>query len=64
MSFLVVQPTDVPQAFSEIQEQLKQIVLRIKETPDQETRLELLKEMLTLLREADRILNTTEIAEK
>ena len=64
MSFLVVQPTDVPQAFSEIQEQLKQIVLCIKQTPDQETRLELLKGMLTLLWEADRILNTTEIAEK
>jgi len=56
----VVQPTDVPRAISEIQEQLKQIVQRIKETPDQETRRELLKEMLALLREADRILNATD----
>jgi hypothetical protein len=45
----VAHPTDVPRAFSEIREQLAQVVSRIQETSDQESRLELLKEMLALL---------------
>ena len=57
-------PTDVPRAFSEIREQLAQVVSRIQETSDQESRLELLKEMLALLREADQTLNMTDTTEK
>jgi len=54
----------VPREFSEIREQLAQVVSRIQETSDQESRLELLKEMLVLLREVDQTLNMTDTTEK